>query len=51
MSSQRVQFKDFDINEIIGEGSFGRVYKGRKKENGQVFALKVMKKMDLLSKN
>ena len=51
LATQRVQFKDFDIVEIIGEGSFGRVYKGMKKDNGQVFALKVMKKMDLLSKN
>mmetsp|Transcript_30290 Transcript_30290/g.46303 ORF Transcript_30290/g.46303 Transcript_30290/m.46303 type:complete len:111 (-) Transcript_30290:39-371(-) len=31
---QKVQFKDFDIIEVIGEGSFGRVFKGRKKDDG-----------------
>ena len=48
---KKIQFKDFDIIEVIGEGSFGRVYKGKKKDDGQIFALKVMKKQDLLSKN
>lgn len=42
--AKKVQFKDFDIIEVLGEGSFGRVFKGRKKDDGQVFALKVMKK-------
>jgi len=32
--NQKVQFKDFDIIEAIGEGSFGRVFKGRKKDDG-----------------
>ena len=40
----KVQFKDFEIIEAIGEGSFGRVFKGKKKDDGQIFALKVMKK-------
>ena len=40
----KMQFKDFYIMESIGEGSFGRVFKGMKKDDGQVFALKVMKK-------
>jgi len=39
-----VQFSDFEILAIIGEGSFGRVFKGRKKDSGEIFALKVMKK-------
>ena len=42
--STKLQFKDFYIVESIGEGSFGRVFKGIKKDDGQVFALKVMKK-------
>jgi len=49
--NQHVQFKDFDIIEIIGQGSFGRVFKGRKKDDGAIFALKVMKKQDLISNN
>lgn len=42
-------FKDFDILEVIGEGSFGRVYKCRKRDSGQLLALKVMKKQYLIS--
>jgi len=37
-------FKDFDFLEVIGEGSFGRVYKCKKRDSGQLLALKVMKK-------
>lgn len=42
-------FKDFDILEVIGEGSFGRVYKCKKRDSGQLLALKVMKKQYLIS--
>jgi serum/glucocorticoid-regulated kinase 2 len=49
--NQKVQFKDFDILESIGQGSFGRVFRGRKKDDGSVFALKVMKKQDLINNN
>jgi serine/threonine protein kinase len=28
-------FKDFDILDVIGEGSFGRVYKCKKRDSGQ----------------
>ena len=49
--SRNVKFSDFDIIEIIGEGSFGRVFKGKKKDTGEVFALKVMKKQHLINNN
>ncbi|XP_028666119.1 serine/threonine-protein kinase 36 isoform X1 [Erpetoichthys calabaricus] len=44
----------YHVLEVIGEGSFGRVYKGRKKYSGQVVALKFIPKVgrsekDLLS--
>ena len=44
-----VSFKDFEIQELIGEGSFGRVFRAKHKTNGQVLALKVMKKQYLIS--
>ena len=36
--------ENYHVLEIIGEGSFGRVYKGRKKYTGQVVALKFIPK-------
>ncbi|KAF3705963.1 Serine/threonine-protein kinase 36 [Channa argus] len=35
----------YHVLEMVGEGSFGRVYKGRKKFTGQVVALKFMPKV------
>ena len=44
LDGKLVMFKDFEILETIGEGSFGRVFKCKKMSNGQLLALKVMKK-------
>ncbi|NXY50127.1 STK36 kinase, partial [Ceuthmochares aereus] len=35
----------YHVLEVIGEGSFGRVYKGRRKQSAQVVALKFIPKM------
>ncbi|XP_034406806.1 serine/threonine-protein kinase 36 [Cyclopterus lumpus] len=35
----------YHVLEVVGEGSFGRVYKGRKRFTGQVVALKFMPKV------
>ena len=35
---------DYHVLERIGEGSFGRVYKGRRKFTGQTVALKFISK-------
>ena len=49
LDGKTVGFKDFEILELIGEGSFGQVFKVKKKDNGQILALKVMKKQYLIS--
>lgn len=35
--------ENYYIIEPIGEGSFGKVYKGRRKYTGQIVAMKVKK--------
>ncbi|XP_022798774.1 serine/threonine-protein kinase 36-like [Stylophora pistillata] len=37
--------ENYHVLELIGEGSFGKVYKGRKKYSGQVVALKFIPKV------
>ena len=34
LDGKLVKFSDFEITELIGEGSFGRVYKSKKRDNG-----------------
>ncbi len=42
---------DFEILKPISKGAFGRVYLARKNESGELFAIKVMRKADLVRKN
>lgn len=43
-----VQFNDFQILENIGKGTFGHILKVKKKENQQIFAMKVSNKSDIV---
>jgi serum/glucocorticoid-regulated kinase 2 len=46
-----VKFSDFEVIELIGEGSFGKVFRVIKKDTGQAFAMKSMKKSLLIQQN
>ncbi|KAL8850829.1 MAG: hypothetical protein Q9221_004243 [Calogaya cf. arnoldii] len=43
--------KDFEIVKPISKGAFGSVYLSRKKSTGDYFAIKVLKKADMVAKN
>ncbi|PWN29826.1 hypothetical protein BDZ90DRAFT_278074 [Jaminaea rosea] len=43
--------KDFDIIKPISKGAFGSVYLGKKRTTGDVYAIKVLKKKDMITKN
>ncbi|KAI5289406.1 rim15, signal transduction response regulator [Ascosphaera aggregata] len=43
--------KDFEIIKPISKGAFGSVYLSRKKSTGEYFAIKVLKKADMVAKN
>lgn len=45
-----VGFKSFEILEVLGQGTFGKVFKVQKKDTGRVFAMKVLKK-SVLARN
>jgi serine/threonine-protein kinase RIM15 len=43
--------KDFDVIKPISKGAFGSVFLAKKKVTGDYYAIKVLKKADMISKN
>ncbi|KAJ5183893.1 hypothetical protein N7492_001509 [Penicillium capsulatum] len=43
--------KDFEIIKPISKGAFGSVYLSKKKSTGEYYAIKVLKKADMVAKN
>merc|ERR1711933_575749 len=43
-SKEKVKPDDFEFLKVIGRGSFGKVMQVRKKDNGEIFAMKILKK-------
>lgn len=43
--------KDFEIVKPISKGAFGSVYLAKKRSTGEYFAIKVLKKADMVAKN
>ena len=41
----------YEVQQIIGEGSFGKVYLVRHKETQLPYAMKILKKDQLIKKN
>jgi len=50
-SFRKVKFEDFEIIKPISRGAYGRVYLARKKKTGDIFAIKVLRKKDMVRKN
>lgn len=48
---QRLTVHDFETVSIIGRGAFGEVKVVRKKNTGEVYAMKYMRKDDMIKKN
>ncbi|KAF7836372.1 putative serine/threonine protein kinase IRE isoform X2 [Senna tora] len=47
----RTCIDDFEIIKPISQGAFGRVFLARKRATGDLFAIKVLKKADMIRKN
>lgn len=50
-STGRISLNDFRFEKVVGRGAFGKVMMVRKKDTGQVFAMKVLKKEMLQTRN
>jgi len=50
-SGKKIGVQDFDLLHVIGKGSFGKVLQVRKKDNGKIYAMKVLNKKNILDNN
>ncbi|CAH9072213.1 unnamed protein product [Cuscuta europaea] len=50
-SRDRTSIEDFEIIKPISRGAFGRVFLAKKRATGDLFAIKVLKKADMIRKN
>jgi len=50
-NSERVKLEDFELLKVLGRGSFGKVMQVRKKSNGIVYAMKILKKAAIIARN
>ena len=48
--SKKLTINDFTFLKVVGKGSFGKVMQVRKNDNGKVYALKVLKKKELVKR-
>jgi len=48
---EKVTIKDFDLLNVVGKGSFGKVMQVRKKDNGRIYAMKVLNKKTIIERN
>ncbi|XP_074276662.1 putative serine/threonine protein kinase IREH1 [Silene latifolia] len=50
-AKDRTSIDDFEIIKPISRGAFGRVFLAKKRTTGDLFAIKVLKKADMIRKN
>lgn len=48
--SDRMTVEDFELMKVVGKGSFGKVMMVKKKDNGKIYAMKVLKKDQLVKR-
>jgi serine/threonine protein kinase len=48
--SKKLTVEDFTFLKVVGKGSFGKVMQVRKKDTGEIFAMKVLKKKALVKR-
>jgi len=47
----KVTLGDFELLKVIGRGTYGKVMQVRRKDNGEIFAMKVLKKENIFARN
>jgi serine/threonine protein kinase len=47
-SKKKINLSDFDITTTLGTGSFGRVRLAKNKKTGEFYAMKILKKHEII---
>jgi len=50
-TTEKVRLDDFELLKVLGRGSFGKVMQVKKKSNGKVYAMKILKKRAIIARN
>jgi serum/glucocorticoid-regulated kinase 2 len=50
MTDSKLSIKDFSILKVIGKGSYGKVFLVKKNDDQKVYAMKVLKKKNMIIK-
>lgn len=50
VAQKKVTLEDFELLTTVGKGSFGKVLQVRYKDNGQIYAMKVLKKAQVIKR-
>jgi len=48
---ESVRLEDFEFRKVLGRGSFGKVMQVRKKSDGKIYAMKILKKKAIIARN
>lgn len=51
LTNNKITIDDFSILKVIGKGSYGKVLQVKKKDDGHIYAMKVLKKKYMRKKN
>eukprot|EP00730_Choanoeca_flexa_P014250 TRINITY_DN6161_c0_g1_i2.p1 TRINITY_DN6161_c0_g1~~TRINITY_DN6161_c0_g1_i2.p1 ORF type:complete len:484 (+),score=99.12 TRINITY_DN6161_c0_g1_i2:35-1453(+) len=46
----KITIRDFDLRKTIGRGAFGEVKLAQKRDDGHIYAIKILRKADMLAK-
>ena len=48
---KKIKLSDYDMNRVLGSGSFGRVKLAKNKSDGRYVAIKILKKAEIIKSN
>ncbi|KCV69705.1 AGC/AKT protein kinase [Fonticula alba] len=48
---KRLAIEDFELLKVIGKGSFGKVMQVRKKDTGRIYAMKIIRKQNIVARD